>query len=205
MRVVGDDREVGGVAADPDEADVPGDPGDGVGEGGDDRAAVEVSAAGACGVAVDLVGLEQVEPAADLEDDALLGRAAGRPGGRGGRRLGVGDDLVDDDAGADRLGKPEPDQELVVLAVLRGLWVGSVPKKAVVSTPPKRSELIPSGILISARGWVAGGSVVGSVTPSQKSGMLIERRPRPAARSSEWLGSRSAARRRPGRRCRRPG
>ena len=37
----------------------------------------------------------------------------------------------------------------------RRLWVGSVPKKAVVSTPPKRSELTPSGMLISARGWVA--------------------------------------------------
>ena len=57
------------------------------------------------------------------------------------------------------------------------LLSGSVPKKAVVSTPPNRSELIPSGMVIWARGWVA---VVGVVLepdePAQQQQVGLQRR-----------------------------
>ena len=96
------------------------------------------------GVAVDLVGLEQVDPAGDHEGDAVL---EGRSGGRSRRgSTGAGDDLVDDDARAAGDRRPEVDHELVVLTrLVKGRSTAGV---KVVSTPPKRRLLIPSGALI---------------------------------------------------------
>ena len=49
-------------------------------------------------------------------------------------------------------GKPNRTRNWSVWPSWVGPWVGSVPKNRVESTPPKRSEFTPSGMLIPATG-----------------------------------------------------
>ena len=76
------------------------------------------------GVAVDLIGLEQVDPAVDHKRDALLEDQSLCPTRA---RTGVGDHLVDDDARAAHDRGSKVDHELVVLIglVQRRSAVGS--------------------------------------------------------------------------------
>ena len=135
------DREVGRVAADPDEADLAGDRRGGLGRRPDDRRRplVEKAAGWFVGVAVDLVGLEEADPSRRRRRSRRSGTAVGLvpEAGVTGRLVMtlLTMILVPANCGSPRLTV----NWSFWPSALSVLASGSVPKKAVVSTPPKSS------------------------------------------------------------------
>ncbi len=156
----GEDREVGRVAADPDEADLADQAGGRVGQRRDDRPAGEARRVGATAVlpSISLAWNRLSRPATWKTTLSWVGEvvvvlveaAAAWP-------LDV--TLLTMMSVPLAIGRPRRirNWSLVVLA-LRATPV-PVAKETVVSAPPKRSELIPSGMVIDAAG--AGRAVVG--------------------------------------------
>ena len=147
--VVGDDREVGRVAADPDEADLAGDPAGRVGKRGDDRPAGE-----ACGgrlelgAAVDLVGLEQVDPAGDVKTTLFwVGELVACRWSRRRAAWALEMTLLTTMLVPIAYGNAQPDQELVVLAVLGGALGGVGPEEVGGVDPAEAERVDPVGDL----------------------------------------------------------